>query len=245
MRFRRLRFLWLALGLVSAPAGAADRFVVITDSHGLGRWGLEVEEWLRARKDAEFDFFASGGSAPLQWLNGVYTTPFGLHETSATPKGNPRTAGKILTPKLRDLWKNQGSGSANERRITLIALGTNYHPDPKHRAEEIAETTRLIEIAQSESDACAWIGPPNMRRKNFEAADVEGKVSIIRAAIAAAAKKTGKPECAFIDSRLYSRYPSTGVDGIHYNWPGSKNPTEIRECVKWAAGVTAELDRRL
>ncbi|MBS1963959.1 MAG: hypothetical protein JST04_17235 [Bdellovibrionales bacterium] len=245
MRLRRLRFLFLALGLASAHAGAADRFVVITDSHGLGQWGLEIETWLRARKGAEFDFFASGGSAPLQWLNGVYTTPVGLHETSATRASTVRPVEKILTPKLRDLWKDQGTGSATERRITVIALGTNYHPGTKFREEEISETARLIEIAQTESDACVWIGPPNMTRKNFQAPDVEAKVSIVRAAIAAAAKKTGKPECAFIDSRKYSHYPSTGADGVHYNWPGSKNPTEIRECKAWAAGVTAEIERRL
>lgn len=236
-----------SLFLVSA-AGATDRIVMITDSHGLGHWGAEMTKWLRERPDTEFDFFASGGSAPLQWIYGGWKTPLGLRENSESAPAEKRVAAPMVTLALRKVWADQGSGSANDRRITVIAHGTNYHHENQRNkkgetfeAEEVAHTAKLIQIAQAESDHCVWIGPPNMTKAAFGKADVMYKYGIIRKGIAKAAKESRKPPCDLIRADEVSEYPAAGPDGIHYNYAGVKNKAQMAACSSWAKGVTDRL----
>ena len=42
----------LAAALLALPARAADRIVVITDSHGVGSFGDGIEAWLRTKDPA-------------------------------------------------------------------------------------------------------------------------------------------------------------------------------------------------
>jgi hypothetical protein len=225
---------------------ASDRFVVITDSHGVGAFGEALVRWLRQRPATEFDFFASGASAPLQWINGAFTTPCGFRESSREPRPEPFACKKLHTPKLASLWKEQGPRLSSERRISVIAQGTNYGIQPAMRREQIVASVRLIEAAQAASDRCLWVGPPRMKASpGFDTAGVEYKYALIREAIAQAAARTGKPACELIDSRAFSHYPAHGGDGIHYHRAGMKSPEAIRAAEEWAEGVTEAAGRLL
>jgi hypothetical protein len=240
--------LLLTSALIVPRADALDRFVVVTDSHGVCAYGSELAGWLRKRQATQFDFFASGASAPLQWINNAFTTPCGFHDKSSSGNPEPRECRKLHTPRLSDLWKEQPQRVDGERRISIISLGTNFGMSAGMKDEQLAATRRLIEEAMKASDRCIWVGPPNMTRKNgFDTAGVEYKYSLIRKAIEQAAHATGKPSCQLIDSRQYSKYPEKCGDGIHYHFhPKCSEKGIMAECAKaareWADGVVAQAD---
>lgn len=213
--------------------------VVISDSHGMGQFGSTLDAWLKSSK-APYQFIASGGSAPLQWYNNAYTTPCGF--VSSTHSSGTRTCEKIKTPSVKDVWAH--FTDATSSKTTIIVQGTNI---PVRSSAEKTEQTRyaasLIQKTFESSENCIWVGPPNMTRKGYEAADVQDKYDVIQNAINHVASKTGKT-CVLIDSRKHSTYPPAGTgkhDGIHYNWPGSKNPAEITASTNWANGIISEI----
>lgn len=236
-----LRAAVLALAL-ALPASALDRIVVITDSHGVGSFGAGIESWLRARPSTDWDFFAAGGSSPMQWIATRWTTPCGLHEIAGGPILT-RKCYEEKVPHLDELWARQPVSTGKTRRVTIIAHGTNYRMDDK--AGEVAHSVALIKAAYAAGDVCLWVGPPNMKKTpGFDAAAVKYKYSIIEAAIAAA-KAGGIGECTLIDSRPLSSYPKEGGDGVHYHWLKTKDPDSLAQGPKWAAAVAAKLDDEL
>lgn len=234
-------FLLAFLSLPAQAFEARDRFVVITDSHGAGQFGQTLTDGLRARANTDFTFFASGGSAPLQWLNRAFTTTCGYRENSRSIPTAPRACETVLTPRLSELWAAESSDRAQERRITVIVQGTNYSTKAALRAEQIAATKKLIQAARAGSDVCLWVGPPKMRRTpGYDAAGVEAKIAILREAL----ESLGDAGCTFIDSRPISEYPAQG-DGIHYHWPGSRNEGALRAASDWANRVLHEIELEL
>lgn len=219
----------------------AASFVVISDSHGMGQFGSTLDAWLKNSK-APYQFIASGGSAPLQWYNNAYVTPCGF--ISSTHSSGTRACEKIKTPSVKDVWAHFSDATPNT--TTIIVQGTNI---PVRSAAEKTEQTRyataLIQKTFEVSQNCIWVGPPNMTRKGYEAADVQDKYDVIKDAINNVSNKTGKT-CTLIDSRKHSTYPPAGTgkhDGIHYNWPGSKNPAEITASINWASGIISEIKK--
>lgn len=230
--FKRLIPILLLISL-SAQA-QSSHVVLISDSHSLGEFGRVLAEKLRADTDSSFHYFASGGSAPLQWLNGAFTTPCGLIETHQTPVSK-RVCQKVLTPKLSDIWLAQKVASGT-KKVTVIIQGTNLSHKSERRSQEIAWAKKLAEVATQKSDECVWVGPPNMRRSpGFDLAGVEQKVQVIKAALVGS-------KCQFIDSRELSQYPAQG-DGIHYHWPGSRDSGQIQAARSWAEEIYAALSR--
>ena len=210
---------------------AGSRIVFISDSHGVGKFGDIVKTHLRAREDTRFHFFASGGSAPLQWINNAFTTTCGYQETSSDANATPGCQ-RIHTPRFSSIWERYPR-VPNERRISIIALGTNLSPKASERAPQITQIRRLMDVALAQSDLCIWVGPPNMRRSpDFDQQGVENKVSMIQEV---------QNRCTFIDSRMISQDPSQG-DGIHYHWPGSRNIEQIQASSDWANAVMQEVE---
>ncbi len=235
------RFILLPLLLLAFRAFGSDEFVVVTDSHGVGEFGASLSNWLRSRKETQFEFFASGGSAPLQWLNDAYKTPCGLKESSLEIAPDPRTCNVLHTPTLESLWANHKMSPLSHRKITLIVQGTNFGIKPEIYQEQLRATKKLMKVALANSDECIWIGPPNMRRSpGFDEGGVEYKVSLIKAALELTEKETNKA-CVFIDSREISQYPTNG-DGIHYHWPGSKDSESIERAHQWGEALAARVE---
>ncbi|MBY0518222.1 MAG: hypothetical protein K2P81_15035 [Bacteriovoracaceae bacterium] len=219
--------------IFSLNSWAQSDWVIISDSHSLGEFGHELASRLRSHEGLRFKYISSGGSAPLQWLNGKFTTPCGMVETQVVELKN-RVCTKLLTPKFSEVLDE--SFKTNNQKIAVIIQGTNFSIDLKERSNQVIWARKLAQIAEGKSDRCLWIGPPNMRRKGgFDEAGVEYKVQIILEALK-------NSPCHFIDSRLISIYPIKG-DGIHYHWPGSIDKNQIQEAQKWAFEVFLEIKK--
>lgn len=228
-------FIFVFLMLATSTLMAGDRFVIITDSHGVGKYGESLKSQIRNRPETSYHFFASGGSAPLQWLNRAFTTTCGFEETS-TDEVSPSICKKLLTPKLSDLW-DKYPVSPSERRVTIIVQGTNLPVAQAQFEEQVRYTKKLLNVALERSDVCIWVGPPNMRRApGFDAQGVETKIKILMTAL--------EDKCHFIDSRQISTYPSTG-DGIHYHMPGSQNQGQIDASLAWAEATFLRIEESL
>ncbi len=231
-RFRSLAPLLGIVGFLgvadASTAAAKDRFVVVTDSHGIYHFGEGIENWLIQRKPKpEYEIVSSGGYMPTQWTPRVdaagkahssqkrHTTTCGArYRTRAS--ASVRECKAMTTPFLNEVWADQGPRKAGERRITVIAHGTNL--PTSGREGLIASTVRLIQDAFAQSDECVWVGPPNMTRPGNTPKEVQFKYEVIEAAIQKVREKTGKT-CGLIDSRQVSTYPAGGHDGVHYQWP--------------------------
>ncbi len=224
----------MTLFLSFTALAQSSHIVLISDSHSLGEFGRVLATKIRGDQNQKFYYFASGGSAPLQWLNGAFTTPCGLVETSEAPV-NKRVCQKILTPKLSQIWQAQ-KVATGAKKVTVIIQGTNLSHKNERRAQEVAWAKKLAEVAAKESDECVWIGPPQMRRSpGFDLSGVEFKVQVIKEALIGS-------KCHFIDSRELSTYPAKG-DGIHYHWPGSNDAGQIQAARSWAEEIYAALSR--
>lgn len=227
--------------LFSTPSFAAEQthIVFISDSHGLGAFGDKIRDWLAYRPSTTFTFVASGGSAPLQWTNDAFETTCGIFEDSFShPAQNWTGCKKMHTPDIHSLWMQNASHlNRDTRTITIIALGTNFSISPGRAKSHEAETQELVKAALYQSETCIWIGPPNMRRSpGFDAEGVEKKYQIL---------KKGTQGCTLIDSRALSKYPENTGDGIHYQWPGSQNLSQIYAARSWASKVITKIEELL
>lgn len=216
------------LFLAASTAQSKDRFVVVTDSHGIYHFGEGIENWLIQRKPKpEYEIVSSGGSMPTQWTprvdaSGKVSPNQKHHSTTCGARYRTRTSASsreckaMTTPFLNEVWSDQGPRKSGERRITVIAHGTNL--PTSGRDGLVASTVRLIQDAFAQSDECVWVGPPNMTRPGNTPKEVQFKYEVIEAAIRKVREKTGKT-CGLIDSRKVTTYPSGGHDGVHYQWP--------------------------
>lgn len=231
---------FLLLFLSITAWSSTDQIVMITDSHGVGAFGVEFRKWLKARPDTEFTFVASGGSAPLQWTNGKFKTPAGLKYSSRSQtQAESELYTEFMTPTLERLWAGMSVKEPRPKKISIIALGTNFSHLPKFKKTHIAETRALVEMALRSSDRCIWIGPPTMQKApGFDTAGVQSKMEILSDALMG---------CEFIDSRPLSRYPAQGFDGVHYQWPLKGASRAQREngkemAIQWAQSAIKSIE---
>lgn len=238
---RPLRLAALAFSL-AVPAAASDRVVIAADSHGIGGFGWTLEDWLRGRPNTSYAFAANGGSAPLQWTKTKGGTTCGIQEDSSAPPSKPacrppcdsaRACGAMPTPHLDKLWEAQPPRDVLERRVTIIAHGTNL--PVKDRAGSVAACKEMIRMAYANSDVCVWIGPPDMTR--FETGPM---YSIIEEAIAAV-QGPGGARCRLVRSAEFTKYPARSGDGVHYHWLPHPHKEDFGLAAQWAEGVKSRL----
>lgn len=194
----------LASAFAFATETKNERIVFIGDSHSVGEFGITLNSWLRSRPSADFVFFASGGSAPLQWRNGIFTSKCALKDDSSRPTPPKKACSTLLTPKLSTLLASPESYS---RSTVLIALGTNMSGKAEDRANEIKWAKNLLNDVRTSGAQCAWIGPPDMSFYSTE--QIETRYSIIRNAIDQEAEASLGTPCTLIDSRKISHYPKS------------------------------------
>lgn len=228
-----------ALLISSARAG---HVVVITDSHGLGAFGMELRSFLRSRADTQFDFVASGGAAPLQFINGIYKTACGLRDSSSAPAAeNFECPSPLLTPKLSQLLLPPSETRTGD--AVVIALGANVSFKPEDRQAQIRYGRELVLTARRAGYACIWVGPPQMRR--FSEEQIQAMYEMVAGAT--------REDCPLIDSRPLSHYPETldpareKPDGIHYDYPAKwwRFPRGTAAAHEWGQAVAGALGELL
>lgn len=239
--------IFLVLGNTFAHS-AQTHVVYIGDSHSVGTFGEEMDAWIRNRAATDFLFFASGGTAPFQWLHGTAPVRCWLkdNDQNETAPGKGVCLAKDErptenTPKFESLLKD-----SYPNKIAIIAHGTNFGtrgnskqtPEQQFN-EQVGSSMDLIKKASAHGYQCFWIGPPQMRK--FEGNALETKYMIIQTAIKKAEEKYGA-KCNLIDSRPLTQYPqSAKLDGIHYTFPGSATSESIKIAKEWAQKVIFQL----
>ncbi|MBS1960149.1 MAG: hypothetical protein JST80_11800 [Bdellovibrionales bacterium] len=248
----KLQALFLTLLAIASSAHALDRFVVISDSHGVGQFGMSLVQWLSDRDDTAYEFYASGGTAPVNWLNGGWKSDRVWMASSVTPPNGPQHCTATVGPSFAALWNKQGPRADDERRISLIVQGTNLHyvNAQQYKRAEISQMKKLIQVAYAQSELCYWIGPPEMKKKNYTGPAEALWVKMIRTAISEAAAESARAPCEFFDSRPpNSHFPaisSTHQDQVHYHWMGSiRDDAGIKAAGDWAFMVTSWLESKI
>lgn len=246
---RLLSSVWITRPLVlffifaHSAAWSADRIVFISDSHGVGEYGVEINRWLRNRTQTDFEFFASGGSAPLQWRNGIFTSRCAFSDRSSQPSQPAKGCKVLRTPPLVELLK---TNTPHTRKIVLISLGTNMSRKTTDFENEIRWAKNLIHDATLNQTKCIWIGPPQMSR--FTSSEIEQMYRMIEEAIDRESKILNTEPCALIDSRKNSHYPKSlteprkNPDGIHFDIPGTPYSEGLQAAKSWGIATHAEIE---
>lgn len=207
-----------ALALDSSPH--ERRVLFISDSHGVGPFGEEMDETLRKIPHATVDTYAIGASQPDSFLTGFTTTcGFIGHCDNHTPPA-PRGCNTLAAPILKDILHGQA---------VVVAEGTNQIADS--RGWEFAQNAveELVTIIQHQGSRCVWVGPPKMRQYSTE--DLAHLYTMLGTALRG---DTHFPPCTLIDSRPFTEYPANDGDGVHYSW----NPTMDKLGHAWGAAVS-------
>jgi hypothetical protein len=191
--------------------------LVITDSHGEGAFGEALAAALE-QKGEEVSFYAVGGSSSIEWNQGLPQI-WGYWEHH-TGKADIRST-KPITPKLKDLL------STIAPDVLLIELGTNliWREIPEVSKEAIK---LMLATVRESGVKCYWVGPPELRPNKEDRISREYE---IRNLLTQLVPGQG---CELIQSWLFTTYPETGGDGIHYDTVPLTGKNLSRE---WAMGV--------
>ena len=174
-----------------------ERLLFIGDSHSVGIFGRSLTELLQTNfPRIAITAVASCGSEPRWWLEGKATS-CGLltHQANGTEekvlKGN--------TPKLQELL------IAIKPKMTIVALGSNL----VLMSEEDRKiyTEKMMAMVEKKGGQCIWISAPDSRK--FKTSDIDDVYMLLK-------KLSKSHHCKLIDSRKYTKYPSSGGDGLHY-----------------------------
>ena len=235
---RKKSILWLLLGLLFSfsalaketpkkmvkPKPIPPRILMIGDSHSVGIFGHKLTELIKtAAPKVELMAVASCGSEPHWWLTGK-PTHCGLR--TLYPNGFDNTISNAPTPKIADLL------NLTKPKMTIVQLGSNLVLlSPQER--EIY-TQALMDIVKQNGGQCIWISAPDSRK--FSSADLQDVYAVLHTVLK-------KNSCKLIDSRKYTKYPSTGGDGLHY---GGQEGGVI--ATRWAekvfnAGIKSTLEK--
>ena len=187
--------------------------LLIGDSHTYQSFGRRLDARLRTLPQTAVASFASWGTSPAGWLEGAGGgTPFFEHD----PDGRLVDVQSGGTPHFSELLAKY------QPTLTIIALGANlFGAPPEYSAETVHQMAAAVGQRQS---ACLWVGPPDSRER--AGPPMDELYGILRGA--------SMPYCQFVDSRVWTHYPATGGDGLHYDYLG---PAGLEQTARWAQGV--------
>jgi len=213
-------FLSVLLTLSTAPV-SFSKTLIITDSHGEGAFGMELSTLLE-KKGETVSAFAVGGSTAADWNHGLQQI-WGYWEYR-TGKAEIRY-NKPITPKVENLLQ------VEKPDAIIIELGTNliWKPIEEEAKEEIRV---LLDTVKKSGAKCYWVGPPDLRPKPEDRVQRELEIRELLDRMVSA------QDCELIQSWSFTRYPSAGGDGIHYDIIPQIGPELARQ---WARGAMSRI----
>jgi hypothetical protein len=200
--------------------GLAFNTVFVGDSHTYGKFGGEVDAYLRS-VSKNVTTIASCGSSPSTWA-GEDTT------NKATTCGYWR---KDIKSKELRVDTHPADSFAKEVKalhpdLTVIALGTNMLGSPSNIQNEKQYIQVMLETVKKNNSECIWIGPPAAGVNPYKLNLAQGVKEI--------KELTEKSGCAFIDSTALTKYPAGKSDGVHLSPQDSK---------QWGSKVVAKIEK--
>ncbi|MBC7465418.1 MAG: SGNH/GDSL hydrolase family protein [Bdellovibrio sp.] len=179
-----------------------ENTLFIADSHGYGKFGVEIDKYLRTIS-TNTTSIASCGSSPSTWVN--TTANFKATNCGFWKKESDGKEIRVKSHKQSSFTEEIENVKPN---LTVVALGTNILTSPQSiEKEKLSIEKMLTQIKQAKSK-CIWIGPPDVAKNPFKA-NLEKGVQEIKALVE-------KNKCVFIDSTEITKYPKDNKDGIHY-----------------------------
>ncbi|WP_413294724.1 SGNH/GDSL hydrolase family protein [Bdellovibrio sp. HCB185ZH] len=217
MKMKYVLSIMIALG---SSSGMAFNTVFVGDSHSYGKFGEEIDKYLRS-VSKNVTSIASCGSSPSTWMvegKNFKSTNCGYWRRDIK--------GKEIRVQEHQVDSLPKELSALHPDLTVIALGTNILSTPTNIQSEKKSIQALLDTVKKNDSECIWIGPPDTSNKNLKLNLADGVKEIKALA--------EKANCAFIDSSELTKYSAGKGDGIHY---GPKDASA------WGKQVVAKIEK--
>lgn len=189
----------LILSLILIKIAKANT-LIISDSHSVGAFGGELASLLES-EDVDLDYYAFGGSKPIDWIEGTNLTwGFWEHHTGKKDLRGTNRAVPIFTELIQKHLPNR----------VIIVQGTNtvwY----QEKETDVNAMRFLLNVVQKQNAECIWVGPPDLIAKN---ADQARTINDFHLRIE---KETAENNCKLIKSWEFTHYPEKLGDGVHYD----------------------------
>ncbi|MBO9667413.1 MAG: SGNH/GDSL hydrolase family protein [Bdellovibrio sp.] len=203
----------------SGGAPPCRRVLFIGDSHSYGKFGEEVDKYLRTIS-TDVTSMASCGSSPSTWMassDNYQSTNCGYWQRDS--KGRDTRVKKHKVNSFPEELQRL------EPDFTVVALGTNILGSKENIQRELPIVQQMLnEIAKSKSQ-CVWVGPPDLAKNPFKANLAEGNKAL--------KKLVQKNNCIYVDSTTLTKYQEGTSDGLHYG---------PKDSAKWGIAVAKKIE---
>jgi hypothetical protein len=209
------KIILLSFLLLISHYSFAETILMITDSHGEGRFGTEMVNLAEANGH-EISTYSVGGSNPIDWLKGLQGH-YGYWEHHT---GQPDIrSNKQMTPRLEYLI------ILHRPESIIVELGTNlwgeFSDDPK------AAILKVVTLINQSGAKCYWVGPPDLRINDIRLERFKQLQQMLE-------NDLPSTKCSLFKSWKETKYPATGGDGVHYDGERSELAAKwAQRAYKW------------
>lgn len=177
-----------------------SRVLHIGDSHSVGVYGHAIDDLMRAT-GATVSTTAVAGSNPTWFMNGT-VGKCGYY--SKDENGKVVSPADWRTPMQTPLLQNMID--TYKPSVLVVSLGANMvgYSESSIRSQ----IDSICDKAKAAGCKIVWVGPPDSRSQdNNQVAKLYNVLN----------SEVGKYNGVVVDSRQYTKYPSSGGDGLHYS----------------------------
>ncbi len=206
---------------LTGSSAFAFNTVFVGDSHSYGKFGEEIDRYLRS-VSKNVTSIASCGSSPSTWM-AEKGSKFKSTNCGYWKKDTKSQETRVQEHQVDSFAQELGNLHPD---LTVIALGTNILGSPTNITSEKRHIQAMLETVKKNNSECIWIGPPDEGNKNLKA-NLSAGVKAIKALVE-------KNDCAFIDSSTLTKYPVGKGDGIHYG---------PQDSADWGKKVVAKMEK--
>lgn len=179
---------------------ADSRVLHIGDSHSVGVYGHAIDDLMR-QTGATVSTTAVAGSNPTWFMNGT-VGKCGYY--SKDENGKVVSPADWRTPMKTPLLQNMID--TYKPSVLVVSLGANMvgYSESSIRSQ----IDSICDKAKAAGCKIVWVGPPDSRSQDKN--QVAKLYNVLNSEV-------GKYDGVVVDSRQYTKYPSSGGDGLHYS----------------------------
>ena len=179
---------------------ADSRVLHIGDSHSVGVYGHAIDDLMR-QTGATVSTTAVAGSNPTWFMKGT-VGKCGYY--SKDENGKVVSPSDWRTPMQTPLLQNMID--TYKPSVLVVSLGANMvgYSESSIRSQ----IDSICDKAKAAGCKIVWVGPPDSRSQDKN--QVAKLYNVLNSEV-------GKYDGVVVDSRQYTKYPSSGGDGLHYS----------------------------